>query len=75
MSRLSTHEWSVSQLLEEWNYHYMERLGMLCEDREPEPWMIQLAEKDAKAAVERITQPPKAPTQMPLGGCLMKYER
>ena len=54
MSRLSRNGWSLSQLIEEWNYHREERLGMLCEDREPEPWMEQLAEQDANRAIRRL---------------------
>lgn len=54
MSRLSHNGWTLSQLIEEWNYHREERLGILCGSAEPEPWMIVLAEQDADRAVKRI---------------------
>ena len=54
MNRLSRNGWALSQLIEEWNYHRDERLGILCGSAEPEPWMIQLAEQDADQAIERI---------------------
>jgi len=30
MSHLSRNGWTLSQLMEEWNYHRDERLGILC---------------------------------------------
>lgn len=53
--------WKLSQLLEEWNYHRDERLGILCGSDEPEPWMVRLAEQDANLAIEKITR--KTPAQ------------
>ena len=38
----------------EWEYIYQERLGMLCEDREPSPEEVQMACKDANEAVKRM---------------------
>lgn len=35
----------------EWQYHYTERLGILCEDQEPTQQEITLAKKDADEAV------------------------
>jgi hypothetical protein len=54
MSRLSRNGWSLSQLIEEWNYHRDERLGILCGSTEPEPWMVRLAEQDGDRAVKRL---------------------
>jgi len=54
MIRLSRNGWSLSQLIEEWNYHRDERLGILCGSAEPEPWMVKLAEEDANSAVKRV---------------------
>lgn len=38
----------------EWYYVYRERLGILAEDQPPEPWMKEMAERDADAAIERM---------------------
>jgi len=54
MSRFSRNGWTLSQLIEEWNYHRDERLGILCGGAEPEPWMVKVAEEDANRAVKRV---------------------
>jgi hypothetical protein len=54
MNRLSRNSWAISQLIEEWNYHREERLGILCESGEPEPWIVRLAEQDANQAIEKL---------------------
>jgi len=56
MSRLARNGWTWSQLLEEWNYRRDERLGILCGAAEPEPWMIEMAEKEATEAIEEIVK-------------------
>lgn len=69
MSRMTCHGWSLSQLIEEWNYHRDERLGILCGSAEPEDWMVKLAEADADAAVKRLIESGKTQAPPPLGGC------
>jgi glycine cleavage system H lipoate-binding protein len=69
MNRLIRNGWSLSQLIEEWNYHRDERLGILCEGAESEPWMVKLAEDDANEAVKRLVQSPSSEKSIPLGGC------
>lgn len=54
MSRLSCKGWTLSQLIEEWNYHYEERLGILYGSIEPESWMIRLAEQNAERTIKKI---------------------
>ena len=54
MSRLSRNGWALSQLIEEWNYHRDERLGILFGSTTPEPWMVKLAEQDADRAIEKL---------------------
>lgn len=54
MNRLSCNGWTLSQLIEEWEYHRDERLGILCGSAEPEPWMIRLAEQDADRAIDKL---------------------
>lgn len=54
MSRLSRNGWTLSQLTEEWNYHYDERLGILCGSATPDPWMERLARQDADAAIKNL---------------------
>ena len=56
MNRLTRNGWTWSQLLEEWNYRRDERLGILCGSAEPEPWMIEMAEKEATEAIEQIVK-------------------
>jgi hypothetical protein len=56
MNRLTRNGWTWSQLLEEWNYRRDERLGILCGSTEPEPWMIEMAEKEATEAIEQIVK-------------------
>jgi hypothetical protein len=56
MNRLSCHGWTLSQLIEEWEYYRDERLGILCGSAEPEPWMIRLAEQDADRAVQKLVK-------------------
>jgi len=58
MSRLARNGWTWSQLLEEWNYRRDERLGILCGSAEPEPWMVEMAEKEASEAIEEIVKVP-----------------
>jgi len=64
MNRLARNGWIWSQLLEEWNYRRDERLGMLCDSAEPEPWMVSIAEKEAQAAIEELVK--VAPAQRTL---------
>lgn len=52
--RLIRNGWSLSQLIEEWNYHRDERLGILCGSAEPELWMIRLADQNANEAVKKL---------------------
>ncbi len=51
--------WSLSQLLEEWEYRYNERLGILCGSAQPEPWMEDMAKKEADAAIAELVKPPQ----------------
>lgn len=44
----------MGALLEEWEYRYAERLGILCGSKAPEPWMLEMAEKEADRAIEEI---------------------
>jgi hypothetical protein len=69
MNRMTCKGWSLSQLIEEWNYHRDERLGMLCGSAEPEPWMIRMAESDANEAVKRLVGSQRPEKPVPLGGC------
>lgn len=69
MSHLSRTGWTLSQLIEEWNYHRDERLGILCGSAAPEPWMIRLAETDANEAVKRLVVSTSSTKPIPLGGC------
>lgn len=61
MNRLSCNGWTLSQLIEEWNYHRDERLGTLCGNAEPELWMMRLAVQDADRAIEKLVN--KTPEQ------------
>ena len=40
------------QLVWEWHYRALERLGMMCENRFPSPAIIALAEAEASAWLE-----------------------
>jgi len=55
--RLERNGWTWSQLLEEWNYRVEERLGILCEAGTPEPWMTEMAEREADAAIAELVKP------------------
>lgn len=39
---------------EEYRYRYLERLGMMCEDREPTPEQRAYAQKEAMATIEEL---------------------
>ena len=41
---------------EEWNYRYDERLGMLCEDRQPTADEVNIARSEAGAAIKDLCQ-------------------
>jgi len=56
MPKLIRNGWSVTQLLEEWQYRYEERLGILCGAGKPEPWMEKMAEREAEAAVAQLVK-------------------
>ena len=49
-----TQRWNMSQLTEEWDYRYEERLGILCGAGTPEPWMEKMARDEASAAIEAL---------------------
>lgn len=40
-----------AEITEEWNYRYAERLGVLCEDREPTDEQKRMARDEADLAV------------------------
>jgi hypothetical protein len=46
-----------SELLVEWNHIRSTRLGILCEDREPTPEQIHIAEAEADEHVRRLADP------------------
>ena len=57
---ISRNGWTWSQLLEEWNYRVEERLGILCGAGKPEPWMVQMAEREADTAIAQLVKRPPA---------------
>jgi hypothetical protein len=42
---------TIQELESEFNYHYEERLGILCEDRELTPEQIAIASREAGIAI------------------------
>jgi len=45
-----------AQLKKEYDYRVEERLGILCEDREPTPDERKLAHKEAQEAINKLRQ-------------------
>ena len=54
-----TKPWTWSELLAEWDYRYQERLGMLCGAATPEPWMEEMATKEAQGVIEKLARQQK----------------
>lgn len=46
-------------LREEYRYRYLERIGMMCEDREPTPEQREYARQEALKAVEQFRKEPE----------------
>lgn len=49
--------WTADQLRAEWDYIKNERLGLLCEDREPTQEQIKMARDEADRHVEELKKP------------------
>lgn len=54
MNRLVRNGWKWSELIEEWDYRYQERLGLLAGLGLVEQWMDQLASQEAQDVIERL---------------------
>lgn len=49
----------------EWGYRYQERLGILCDYREPTPEQVALASKEADEAILALRALDPCPTALP----------
>lgn len=47
---------TLKELSAEYEYRLTERLGHLCEDREPTPAQLKMAEAEAQEVVERLNK-------------------
>ncbi len=60
------------QLQDEWDYRYHERLGHLCEDREPTPIQKWRASREAHATIRAITSTPPEHGSHKKGGAVLQ---
>lgn len=47
---------TAPELQEEWEYRFNERLGIMCEDREPTPEQVRVARTEADKAVAELKE-------------------
>lgn len=60
---------TLSEMMAEWQYRHAERLGHLCEDREPTPEQESIAHQEAdRAVIVMQNLPPRSSRQPELAG-------
>jgi hypothetical protein len=48
--------WTLKELQAEFEYQVQERLGILCEDREPNEFELNLAQTEAQAVIDELNR-------------------